>query len=159
MKYYHVTGYYRENEFLFQPGVPGHLVKGEDKTTPRICVTTDWRISLTSIILLRLAHDRFYVYSTEAEPVDPNVERERLLASKAIRRNQNKFRLPPDGQINKEKWFIQPTKMKLEGMVVFPKEQRAMALMGMGMVNDPDISKFVLEPYKPWRSEVFGDTI
>jgi len=159
VKYYHITTRCHDSENVFIPSLPGFLQKGEDKNTPRICVTTDWRRSLRSIILLHLSHDRFYVYSSEKEPVDPNVEREKLLQSKAIRKNMNKFRLPPDGQINKERWYIDDTLMKFEGMVEFPKEMRCAALMGFGMLNDPDVNKMVLEPYKPWKSALFGDVI
>jgi len=147
-KYYHVTTNHYGAEQVFEPHVPAYLQKGEDKKTERICVTDNWRHSLRSIILLRRYSNRFYVYSTDKEPVNPNTERERLLKEKAIRKNHNLFRLPPDGQVNKEKWYTEKTTMQLEGMVVFPTEMRAMALMGFGFMHDPDVDKMKLEPYK-----------
>ena len=151
MKYYHITCNYLEKEALIKPSVPYYLQKGEDKATPRICVTMNWRHSLRSIILLRRGHDRFYVYSSEQQPLDPNTERQKLLDGKIIRKNQNKFRLPPDGQINKELWYTEPTPMMLEGMIEIPKEVRLRMLMGFGFMGEPDMGKLELIPYHPQK--------
>ena len=152
MKYYHITCSYLKEEVLIKPSLPYFLQKGEDKETPRICVTTNWRHSLRSIILLRRAYDRFYLYSSEKQPLDPNMERQKLLDGKVIRKNQNRFRLPPDGQVNKELWYTEPTPMTLEGIIEIPKEVRLRMLMGFGFMGDPDVEKLEL---KPCQSEKF----
>ena len=116
MKWYHVTGCNQGQSFLFQPYIPRRLQKGEDRKTPRICVTGNWRHSLRSIMIIHL--DRyFFVYSTTESPVDPTTFRQGLIDQKKIRKTSNDFRLPSDGFVNKEHWYLTPTLMTLEGYI------------------------------------------
>jgi len=145
MKWYHVTSRDHGTLHTFSPYVPHRLQKGEDRKTPRICVTDTWQHSLRSIIIIHL-NRWFYVYSTEDLPIEPQSTREILLKEKNITRACNNFKLPPDGIINKEHWFLNQTQMKLEGHVMIPKDDYAAALMGLGMFNYPDIEKLKLIP-------------
>jgi hypothetical protein len=147
MKWYHVTICYREKEFTFIPHIPYYLRKGEDKRTPRICVTTIWRHSLRSIILIKMQQE-YYIYSTEEQPVNPIEIRKKLLKEKKIRKNCNDYQMLEDGFINKEHWFIKPVKMKLEGVIELSKKDYAGMLMGFGFCNEPDVDKLKLKPYK-----------
>jgi len=147
MKWYHVTNYYRGKEFTFEPNIPYYLRKGEDRKTPRICVTPVWRHSLRSIILIKRQRE-FYVYSTEDSPINPVEMRKRLLKEKKIRKNCNNYQMLEDGFVNKEHWFITPTKMKLEGVAKLSKNQYAGILMGFGFTNEPDVNKIELTSYK-----------
>jgi hypothetical protein len=148
MKYYHVTIYNRGEVFTFQPTIPIYLRKGEDRRTPRICVTSNWKHSLRSIILIHRSQ-RYYIYYTEQQPVNPIEERQRRLQEKSIRKTSNDFVFLEDGFANKEHWFLQSTEMTREGMVVLPKEAYLKMLMGFGFMNEPDIDKLNLVPYEP----------
>lgn len=134
MKWYHVTRVNRGKEYLFIPVIPYRLQKGEDKRTERIYVTSNWRCSLRSIILIHL-NRYFYVYSSEEKPVNPQEIRKRVSG------RSNDYRLPNDGIVNREHWYLKEVRMRLEGYVRIPEEMYAMALMGMGMFNDPDVDK------------------
>ena len=147
MKWYHITSYYRGKEFIFEPNIPYYLRKGEDRRTPRICVTAIWRYSLRSIILIKRQRE-YYLYSTEEQPINPIKMREKLLKDRKIKKNCNDYQMLKDGFINKEHWFLTSTKMKLEGVATVPKKQYAGMLMGFGFFNDPDISKIKLIQYK-----------
>ncbi len=150
MKWYHVTSYYRGKEFTFIPNIPYYLRKGEDKRTPRICVTTIWRHSLRSIILIKRQQE-YYIYSTEEQPINPTKIRKQLLKDKKIRKNCNDYQMLEDGFINKEHWFNNPTKMKLEGVVKLSKNQYAGMLMGFGFCNEPNMDTLKLKSYKENR--------
>lgn len=147
MKWYHVTSYYHKKEFTFIPNIPYYLRKGEDKRTPRICVTAIWKHSLRSIILIK-RQQTYYIYSTEEQPINPIEIRQKLLKEKKIRKNCNDYQLLEDGFVNKEHWFIKPVKMKLEGVVELSKDQYLSMLMGFGWTGEPDIDKLELKPYK-----------
>ena len=146
MKWYHATNRYNGNEHQFVPSLARMLQKGEDKSTPRICVTGNWRHSLRSIILIKRSQE-FFIYSTDQQPVNPIKEREKLLSEKTIRKNQILFQLPKDGFVNKEHWFLKPTTFELEGVVTIPKDDYLAMLMGLGFMNEPDINKLSLKPY------------
>ena len=147
MKWYHITSYYRGKEFIFKPNIPYYLRKGEDRRTPRICVTTIWRHSLRSIILIKRQRE-YYLYSTEEQPINPIEVRKRLLKEKKIRKNCNDYQMLEDGFINKEHWFVKPTKMKLEGVAKLSKNQYAGMLMGFGFCNETNVNEIELTPYK-----------
>jgi hypothetical protein len=148
MKYYHVTTSYFGEDAIFKPHVPYHLHRGEDKKTPRVCVTSNWRHSLRSIIVLKRTKT-FYLYSCEEEPISPDVERSRLIKEKKIKVNYNDFRLPPDGIVNKELWYTKEITMKCEGMIILPNDVYARILMSFGMPSgDPDVDELKLEPYR-----------
>jgi hypothetical protein len=143
MKWFHVTSVNRGKSFLFTPYIPYRLQKGEDKRTPRICVTANWHHSLRSIIMIHLSRF-FYVYSSKTAPISPQEMRESLLRGKKIPRTRNDFRVPQDGIINKEHWFLNPISMVLEGHIRIPEDDYAAALMGLGMFNYPDVEKLKL---------------
>jgi hypothetical protein len=148
MKWYHVTTCNWGSSFLFQPRIPGIIQKGEDRNTPRICITDNWKHSLRSIMLIHL--DRyFYVYSTTEKPIDPTAHRQNLIDKKQIRKTSNNFCLPSDGFVNKEHWFLTPTLMTLEGHIRIPEEDYVAALIGLGMFNYPDPNKMKLIPGSP----------
>jgi len=144
--WYHVTTQYLNEENEFNPNIPYYLRKGEDKRNARICVTDNWRHSLRSIILIKRCKD-LYVYSTSEAPINPIETRKKLLKDKKIRKNCNDFQLLDDGICNKEHWFLNATKMKLEGVVKIPKEDYGRMLMGFGFMGEPDIDKLQLEKY------------
>lgn len=150
-KWYHVTTVDRGEAFLFQPSIPGFLRKGEDKRTQRICVTANWKHSLRSIILIHPSQ-RYYLYATEQRPVNPIEERQRRLQEKSIRKTSNDFVFLEDGFANKEHWFLQPTKMTREGMIVLSKEDYLRMRMGFGFMGEPAIDKLKLVPYEPEKS-------
>lgn len=154
MKWYHVTAVNRGESFIFLPFVPRRLQKGEDKRTPRICVTDKWRHSLRSIMIVHL-NRFFYVYSCEETPVSPSEMREALLRDRKITRACNDFNLPKDGFINKEHWFLKPTHMVLDGHVRIPEESYASALMGFGMFNYPNPEKLEMVPGLPPETVFF----
>lgn len=147
MKWYHVTSYYEGKECKFVPNIPYYLRKGEDKRTPRICVTSIWKHSLRSIILIKRKRE-YYIYSTEEQPLNPIKMREKLLKEKKIRKNCNDYQMLEDGFVNKEHWFIKSITMKLEGVAIIPKKEYAGMLMGFGFCNDPDVNKLKLTPYR-----------
>jgi hypothetical protein len=70
--------------------------------------------------------------------------REDLLKNRKIPQKRNDFRMPSDGIVNKEHWFLNPTPMVLEGHIKIPEDDYAAALMGLGMFNYPDVKKFKL---------------
>ena len=147
-KYFHVTGYYQGDSCVFTPRLPGYIQKGEDRNTPRICVTDNWKHSLRSIIVLHRLRVA-YVYCSCAPPLSPLEHRAYLISEKKLRRTSNNFNLPRDGIINNEKWYITPIEMKLEGMVKVPKEDYARMLMSFGFsFGDPKIEKYKIEPYE-----------
>jgi hypothetical protein len=91
----------------------------------------------------------FYVYSSTEQPIDPQTQRQVLIAQKKIRKSSNDFQLPYDGFINKEHWFLTPTKMILEGHIRIPENDYVGALIGLGMFNYPDPEKMKLIPGIP----------
>lgn len=148
-KWYHISSiiYNSGNELEFNPNIPYYLQKGEDRRNPRVCVTANWRHSLRSIILIRRSKS-FFVYSTLEQPINPTKERENRIKNKQIRKNSNDFRLPPDGFINKEHWFLKPVTMKLEGVVKIPKKEYLSMLMDFGFSGEQDINKLKIVTYK-----------
>lgn len=154
MRWYHITNYYQGKEFEAKPSIPFYLRTGEDRRTPRICVTANWRHSLRSIILIKRCME-FFVYSTEVKPINPPKTREKLLNEKKIRKNCNDYKLLEDGFVNKEHWYIKPIKMAFEGVVKIPKKEYLGMLIGFGFCNDPDLNKMKLKPYKELSIEEY----
>ena len=147
-EYYHVTTSYQGESQVFRPSIPYYLQKGEDKKNPRLCVTENWKHSARSIVVLKRSR-RLYVYVSFKKPINPSEKRFELLKVKKIRKNYNDFRLPRDGIVNNELWFLDSTKMFFKGMIEIPEEEYAKMIMAMGFPSgDPDINKFKLKPYE-----------
>lgn len=151
-KYYHITTNYLGEKTTFNPNLPYYIQKGEDRRTKRVCVTENWKYSIRAIIVLKRRR-RFYCYSSNFEPINPIIQRENLLKEKKIKTISNDFKLPRDGIVNKELWYLEPIEMAFEGMIVIPDEDYARMVMAMGFPSgDPNISNLKLEDYKEEKS-------
>ncbi len=144
--WYHVNTRYLGPTNIFKPEIPTYTrLKGEDKRTPRVSVTHDWRNAIHMLIIL-YSSQYWYVYETNEVPIDPVARRLELLQQKKIRSTSNDFR-SPDAEVGAEAWFLEPIKMKYSGIVDIGRDAILRLKMSMGM-SDGGINykKLKLEP-------------
>ena len=172
--WYHVNTGYLGSTNTFEPVVPrGTRLKGEDKRTPRVSVTHDWKSAIHMLIVL-YASQYWYVYETNDIPIDPVSKRLELLQQKKLRKNSNDFR-SPDAEVGAEAWFLESVKMKYSGIVDIGKNAYMRLTMSMGMGDGGvDYKKLKLQKnlthpktinfmgkeydYDKFNDDIFGDT-
>lgn len=110
MTYYHVTEHYHGSEHLFEPELPKHIQRGEDKKTPRICVKNK------NQPLNWLAPCKTFIYASNTPPIDPSIHRSMLIQQKKLKHSCNDFKLSIDGLTTNERWYLEPVRMQFVGV-------------------------------------------
>lgn len=130
--WYHVTPRYLGDSITLLPKIPnGSRLPYEDKHTPRISVTHNWRSGIYMLIVIHQSRE-WFVYSTKEKPIDPISYREDLIRDKKIKKNSNLFRSIDAEKFGIEAWFLEPVNFKLAGVVDIGKNNYLGLRMSMG---------------------------
>jgi len=137
--WYHVTSQYFGNSFTFTPHIPQNSrLKGEDKKTPRICVSPRWQSPIYMLALIR-PNRYWWIYKTEEIPIDPVSTREKLLKDKKIKKVSNDYRSLDAEKHNSEAWFLKPTNMEFWKCADLGKDRTLWLMMGNGNIDFDEV--------------------
>lgn len=115
---FHVSSNFLGNEWVAYPRIPDRAMEGEDKVTPRICVSPSIKGCLLAIDGIKslglsgvLADESgWFIYKTEAKAID---------ASNFV----------PDAYLTEECWITDSCRFKLAGQVMPSSDHKSIIVL------------------------------